>query len=101
MACSFARQPKVRPGWQESTSCRKTYPGELEGVGPKAKPLATKKRTIGQVDYEEKIFKTEILENTKNTLPEGYRWVLWTELDALTLSGPHRKWIKELSGNPA
>jgi A/G-specific adenine glycosylase len=76
-------------------------PAELEEVGRDAKPLATKKRAIGQVDYEEEIFKTKILENTKNTLPEGYRWVLWAELDDLTLSGPHRKWIKELGGNPA
>lgn len=76
-------------------------PGELEDFGHDAKPLATKKRTIGQVDYEEGIFRVEILESPKNTLPEGYRWVLWAELDDLTLSGPHRKWIKELGGNPA
>ena len=71
-------------------------PPELEEDGVDAKPLATKKRTIGQVEYDEEILKTEILESTKNTLPEGYRWVLWAELDGLTLSGPHRKWIKEL-----
>ncbi len=76
-------------------------PPELEEGGPKAKPLATKKRTIGQVDYEEEIFRVEILKSTKNTLPKGYRWVRWAELDDLTLSGPHRKWIKELGGNPA
>ena len=76
-------------------------PGELEGVGRNAKPLATKKRTIGQVDYVEDIFRLEILERAENSLPEGYRWVLWSELDDLTLSGPHRKWIKELGGNPA
>lgn len=76
-------------------------PPELEEDAPKVNPLATKKRTIGQVDYEEDIFRLEILECTKNTLPEGYRWVRWAELDDLTLSGPHRKWIKELGGNPA
>ncbi|MBT3637353.1 MAG: A/G-specific adenine glycosylase [Opitutae bacterium] len=72
-------------------------PVHLKKLAHEAKHLATRKRTIGQVDYDEEIFKTEILESTKNTLPDGYRWVLWTELDALTLSGPHRKWIKELS----
>jgi A/G-specific adenine glycosylase len=77
-------------------------PGELEGVGPKAKPLATKKRTIGQVDYEEEIFRAKIIpaSRQKIALPEGYRWVLWADLDDVTLSGPHRKWIKELGGNP-
>ena len=98
LLCSAAKGSARLAGIYELPE--KLPPELLEG-GPKAKVLATKKRTIGQVDYEEKIFKTEILENTKNTLPEGYRWVRWAELDDLTLSGPHRKWIKELSGNPA
>jgi len=73
-------------------------PVELEDLARKAKHLTTKKRTIGQVDYEEEIFRAEILEVAKNTLSEGYRWVHWAELDGLTLSGPHRKWIEELGG---
>ena len=73
-------------------------PVELEDLARKAKHLTTKKRTIGQVDYEEEIFRTEILEVPKNTLLEGYRWVHWAEFDGITLSGPHRKWIEELGG---
>ena len=76
-------------------------PLHLEEHAHEAKHLATKKRSIGQVDYEEKIFRTEILEDTKDPLPEGYRWVLWADLDVVTLSGPHRKWIKELRDKPA
>jgi hypothetical protein len=29
-------------------------------------------------------------------LPQGYTWMKWSELENFTLSGPHRKWIKEL-----
>jgi len=72
-------------------------PVHLEELAREAKHLATRKRTIGQVDYEEEIFRANPVKSMKNNQPDGYRWVLWTELDALTLSGPHRKWIKELS----
>ena len=71
-------------------------PVELEDLARKAKHLTTKKRTIGQVDYEEEIHRAVLAKRAKVTLPEGYRWVRWAELDDLTLSGPHRKWIEEL-----
>ena len=76
-------------------------PVELEDLARKAKHLTTKKRTIGQVDYEEEIHGAALPKRTKVTLPEGYRWVRRTDLDDLTLSGPHRKWIRELQDKPA
>ena len=76
-------------------------PVELEDLARKAKHLTTKKRTIGQVDYEEEIHRAVLPKRTKVTLPEGYRWVRRTDLDDLTLSGPHRKWIRELQDKPA
>jgi A/G-specific adenine glycosylase len=76
-------------------------PVHLKELAREAKHLATKKRTIGQVDYEEEIFRTNTAGAMKNTLPDGYRWVLRADLDDITLSGPHRKWIKELRDKPA
>ena len=76
-------------------------PLELKDLARKTKHLTTKKRTIGQVDYEEEIHRAGFSKRAKVTLPEGYRWVRWAELDDLTLSGPHRKWIRELQDKPA
>jgi A/G-specific adenine glycosylase len=73
-------------------------PVHLKKLACEAKRLATKKRTIGQVDYEEEIFRanTDGRERNKDSLPEGYRWVGQSDLSTVTLSGPHRKWIKEI-----
>ena len=71
-------------------------PVHLKKLAREAKHLATRKRTIGQVDYEEEIFRTDAVGLVKDTLPDGFRWVLHSDLDDVTLSGPHRKWIKEI-----
>ena len=73
-------------------------PVELKDLARDAKHLATKKRTIGQVDYEEEIFRAEMIPGSKQkvALPEGYRWVGQSDLNTVTLSGPHRKWIGEI-----
>ena len=73
-------------------------PLELEDLARDAKHLATKKRTIGQVDYEEEIFRAEKIHGSRQkiVLPKGYRWVRKSDLNTITLSGPHRKWIGEI-----
>jgi len=73
-------------------------PVELKDLARDAKHLATKKRTIGQVDYEEEIFQAKMIPGSKQkvALPEGYRWVGQSDLNTVTLSGPHRKWIGEI-----
>ena len=58
--------------------------------------LATKKRTIGNVDYNEKIFRISNFNETNLNLGENYRWISRQKLENVTLSGPHRKWITEL-----
>ena len=58
--------------------------------------LTTRKRTIGNTDYTEKIFKIKLSIPTHKALPDGYKWVKWSQMNEFTLSGPHRKWIKEL-----
>ena len=94
LLCSAAKDSARLAGIHELPE---NLPVHLKKHARKAKHLATKKRTIGQVDYEEEIYRAVLPKRTKVTLPEGYRWVHWAELDDLTLSGPHRKWIKELS----
>jgi A/G-specific adenine glycosylase len=75
-------------------------PVELKNLARGAKHLVTRKRTIGQVDYEEEIFRTDAVKGMKDSLPVGYRWVLRPGMADITLSGPHRKWIKELWDKP-
>ena len=58
--------------------------------------IAVRRRTIGNVEYKEKIFRTKFPKPPGQSLPDGYLWVKWTEMDKVTLSGPHRKWITEL-----
>ena len=58
--------------------------------------IAVRRRTIGNVEYTEKIFRTNFAKATGQSLPDGYLWVKWPEMDKVTLSGPHRKWIAEL-----
>ncbi len=58
--------------------------------------IAVRRRTIGNVEYTEKIFRTNFPKAPGQSLPDGYLWVKWSEMDKVTLSGPHRKWITEL-----
>ena len=58
--------------------------------------IAVRRRTIGNVEYTEKIFRTKFPKAPGQSLPDGYLWVKWSEMDKFTLSGPHRKWITEL-----
>jgi len=58
--------------------------------------IAIRKRTIGNVEYTEKIFRTNLPIAPGQSLPGGYLWVKWPEIDKVTLSGPHRKWVTEL-----
>ena len=71
-------------------------PKNMGKIARKAEHLVTRKRTIGQVDYEEQIFGASARYMEKHPLPRQYRWVARPELGEITLSGPHRKWIEEL-----
>ncbi len=62
----------------------------------KTKEIATRKRTIGNVEYTEEIHRTIIQPTIKEPLPNEYQWMKWSEMKSFTLSGPHRKWIDEL-----
>ena len=60
------------------------------------KPLTVRKRTIGNTEYTEEIFRVEIFTIKEESLPSGYAWMKWSEMKSFTLSGPHRKWINEI-----
>ena len=69
--------------------------------GEKGKFIALKKRTIGQVQYEESIYIGSIDKTLK--LEEYFlEWIPWKDIKKITISGPHRKWIEEIkqSSNP-
>ena len=62
--------------------------------------LTTKKRGISNQRIEEFIYKvpvsSQFVKKIKN-LPD-LQWIPFSELDTITLSGPHRKWINEILG---
>ena len=67
-------------------------------VSSKGKFLAVRKRTIGQVEYEESIHQFSL--NPNCDLKKKYlEWVQWEKINEITLSGPHRKWIIEIKSN--
>ncbi|MDG0963492.1 MAG: A/G-specific adenine glycosylase [Opitutales bacterium] len=67
---------------------------ELE-ISKKGKILAVKKRTIGQVEFEESIYLTSLTQEC-DLNRYNMEWIKWENLNNITLSGPHRKWIEEL-----
>ena len=65
---------------------------EVGSTPPDAKPLSKKMRSITHRRIRERIFACE----ADTSPPEGCHWVSLDQIDAITLSGPHRKWVKEL-----
>ncbi len=61
--------------------------------------LKTRKRTIGNTEYTEKIFEIQIDSPISIPLPIGYKWVKWSQINKFTISGPHRKWIEEIKSS--
>lgn len=60
-------------------------------------PFAERRRSIGQTDYRERLCRVARSELPRK-MPEPCRWVPVEKLDSVTLSGPHRRWIRELLG---
>jgi len=69
----------------------KHKPEALESMG-------VRKRTIGNVDYEEEIVRVPHFETSRQKLDAGYLWAGKKRMQELTLSAPHRKWINEILG---
>jgi A/G-specific adenine glycosylase len=60
--------------------------------------LATRRRGITRFQITESIFTAKL---PRGKLPAGLVWVPLSELDTITLSGPHRRWIGELLADHA
>jgi len=63
------------------------------------KPLAVKRRTIVNHLFVESIHRATLPPRTPDPAADsvgGFLWIPWTKMDAVTLSGPHRRWIGEL-----
>ena len=58
--------------------------------------MGIRKRTIGNIDYKEEIIRVPHFESSREDLDVGYIWAGKKRIQELTLSGPHRKWIKEI-----
>jgi A/G-specific adenine glycosylase len=61
--------------------------------------IAKKSRTIGRERIEESIYRVtpspQLVERVEED--DGLKWASRKDLQRLTLSGPHRRWIEELS----
>ena len=58
-------------------------------------PLATKRRAIANQSIEESIFRADLPANAKVPQNNCLRFVPFEELNEVTLSGPHRRWVEE------
>lgn len=63
-------------------------------TNPKGSPMFTGKRAITHRSITEHIHKIDATEDLR--LSEDLQWIDLSELDQITLSGPHRRWIDEL-----
>jgi A/G-specific adenine glycosylase len=61
-------------------------------------PLAVRRRTITRYAITETIFRAQISKKqlTETSNNSELTWVPLAKLDAITLSGPHRRWVKEI-----
>ena len=73
----------------------------LKGINEKrGKLLLKKKRGISNQRIEESIIEIPATEKLLKLTEKdpSYHWVSWKRLEAITLSGPHRRWIGEVRG---
>ena len=71
------------------------------GVKPAAKALlAVKRRTITRFRITESIYAVRPTAALLNRIAKNksLEWVPLQQLDRITLSGPHKRWIRELGG---
>jgi len=67
--------------------------GLTEAAATKGKLLAKKRRGITRYQITESIYRTS---SPRGMPPTGLVWVPLVDLDTVTLSGPHRRWVKEI-----
>lgn len=67
---------------------------ELQLNRPSQKPHAVKTRGIANQRIKENLFLHG--KPNKTTCPPAHHWIQLDQLDQITLSGPHRKWLRQL-----
>jgi len=67
----------------------------LSAVPTGTPPILTKTRAITHLRIQERIYAVEPPQH----LPDSHHWIPVCEIDTLTLSGPHRRWVGELTRN--
>jgi A/G-specific adenine glycosylase len=70
--------------------------GLTDAQAAAGKLLAKKRRGITRYQITESIHTAPA---PRGKLPTGLVWVPLTDLDSITLSGPHRRWVKEILAN--
>lgn len=81
---------------QRELPSRELFRGPL----PRSEPIARRARGIGNRRITERIARVRAsaaLRRQVEAHPE-LEWVAWSELEGVTVSGPHRRWIRELRG---
>jgi A/G-specific adenine glycosylase len=70
---------------------------ELSAVKARARPqlICSKSRSITHRRIKENIYATIVFR-----IDDSLEWIALDELETITLSGPHRRWIRELLKNP-
>ena len=58
--------------------------------------LATKRRAIANQSIEERILRADFEDKHKLSEKNDLKFISFEKLNEVTLSGPHRKWVKEL-----
>lgn len=58
--------------------------------------ITTKRRAIANQSIEERILRTELKGSRELSNATNLKFIPFEKLNELTLSGPHRKWVKEL-----
>jgi A/G-specific adenine glycosylase len=66
-------------------------------IKTKAAPVLVRRRTIGQVTYEENLFSIKLSKATQQLVlcSAQWEWVAVDQLDDAAVSGPHRRWLAE------
>jgi len=67
------------------------------GVAARGEPVMIRRRTIGNVTYEERLhaLPVTVAEARRWTRDPALEWVAEGGLDAAALTGPHRRWLRE------
>jgi len=72
-------------------------PKSIKYVPTDVENLGIRKRTIGNVDYEEEILRINQFRIENTNLAGDYLWAGKKKMKELTIGRPHRKWIEEIT----